>query len=50
VAKHKIRFEPIGLEIEADEDEVILEEAFRQGVMLMHGCKEGQCPPAKRSS
>jgi propane monooxygenase reductase subunit len=47
VAKHKIRFEPIGLEIEADEDEVILEEAFRQGVMLMHGCKEGQCSACK---
>jgi propane monooxygenase reductase subunit len=47
VAKHTVRFEPIGLEIEADEDEVILEEAFRQGVMLMHGCKEGQCSACK---
>ncbi|MDP9424637.1 MAG: 2Fe-2S iron-sulfur cluster binding domain-containing protein, partial [Actinomycetota bacterium] len=47
MAKHKVRFEPIGLEIEADEDQVILEEAFRQGVMLMHGCKEGQCSACK---
>ena len=47
MAKHKIYFEPVGLEIEADEDEYILEEAFRQGVMLMHGCKEGQCSACK---
>src|SRR3712207_9366405 len=45
--KHKIYFEPVGIEIEVDEDEHILEEAFRQGVMLMHGCKEGQCSACK---
>ena len=47
MAKHKIHFEPVGIEIEADEDEYILEESFRQGVMLMHGCKEGQCSACK---
>ena len=47
MAKHTVRFEPIGLEIEAHEDEFVLEEAFRQGVMLMHGCKEGQCSACK---
>ncbi len=45
--KHVIRFEPVGVEIEADEDETILRSAFRQGVMLMHGCKEGQCAACK---
>ena len=45
--KHKILFEPVGIEIEVDEDEYVLEEAFRQGVMLMHGCKEGQCSACK---
>src|SRR4028118_2145209 len=45
--KHKIYFEPVGIEIEVDEDEYVLEEAFRQGVMLMHGCKEGQCSACK---
>ena len=45
--KHKIYFEPVGIEIEADEDEHVLEESFRQGVMLMHGCKEGQCSACK---
>ena len=40
---HTVRFEPVGLEIEVDEDETILNAAFRQGLMLMHGCKEGQC-------
>jgi propane monooxygenase reductase subunit len=47
VAKHKVYFEPIGIEIEADEDENVLEESFRQGIMLMHGCKEGQCSACK---
>ncbi|QRP49307.1 FAD-binding oxidoreductase [Amycolatopsis sp. FDAARGOS 1241] len=45
--KHNIRFEPVGIDIEADEDETILDAAFRQGVMLMHGCKEGQCSACK---
>jgi propane monooxygenase reductase subunit len=45
--KHTVRFEPVGLEIEVDEDETVLEAAFRQGVMLMHGCKEGQCAACK---
>src|SRR3954447_4207672 len=40
--KHTVRFEPIGIEMEADEDETLLNAAFRQGLMLMHGCKEGQ--------
>ena len=45
--RHTVRFEPVGLEIEADEDETVLQAAFRQGVMLMHGCKEGQCSACK---
>jgi propane monooxygenase reductase subunit len=44
---HTVRFEPVGIEIEADEDETVLNAAFRQGVMLMHGCKEGQCSACK---
>ncbi len=47
VDSHKVRFEPVGIEIEVDEQETILEGAFRQGVMLMHGCKEGQCSSCK---
>jgi len=45
--KHTVRFEPIGIEMEADEDETLLNAAFRQGLMLMHGCKEGQCSACK---
>lgn len=45
--KHKVRFEPVDLEIEVDEDETVLDAAFRHGVMLMHGCKEGQCSACK---
>ncbi len=45
--KHTVRFEPVGIEIEADEDETVLNAAFRQGVTLMHGCKEGQCTACK---
>jgi propane monooxygenase reductase subunit len=46
-AKHVVRFEPVGIEIEVDEDQTILRAAFDQGVMLMHGCKEGQCASCK---
>jgi len=44
---HTVRFEPVGIEMEADEDETVLAAAFRQGIMLMHGCKEGQCSACK---
>jgi propane monooxygenase reductase subunit len=45
--KHHVRFEPVGVEIEVDEDQTILRAAAEQGVMLMHGCKEGQCASCK---
>ncbi|MCW2993476.1 MAG: ascD, partial [Conexibacter sp.] len=45
--KHIARLEPVGIEMEVDEDETILDAAFRQGLMLMHGCKEGQCAACK---
>jgi propane monooxygenase reductase component len=45
--KHLVRFEPVGIEIEVDEEQTILSAAFAQGVMLMHGCKEGQCASCK---
>ena len=45
--KHKVYFEPVDIEIEAGEEETVLDAAFRQGVMLMHGCKEGQCAACK---
>lgn len=48
MAKHKVRFEPVGIEIEADEEETVLGAAFRQGVSLFHGCKEGQCAACKQ--
>jgi propane monooxygenase reductase subunit len=46
-AIHTVRFEPVGVEIEIEEGETVLEAAFRQGVSLMHGCKEGQCASCK---
>ncbi|MBV8989030.1 MAG: 2Fe-2S iron-sulfur cluster binding domain-containing protein [Solirubrobacterales bacterium] len=45
--RHKVTFEPVDLEIEVSEDETVLESAFRQGIMLAHGCKEGQCSACK---
>jgi propane monooxygenase reductase component len=45
--KHVVRFEPVGIEIEVDETQTVLRAAFDQGVMLMHGCKEGQCAACK---
>jgi propane monooxygenase reductase component len=44
---HTVRLEPVGMEFDVDEDETILAGAFRQGLMLMHGCKEGQCAACK---
>jgi len=45
--KHIVRFEPVGIEIEVDEEQTVLRAAFEQGIMLMHGCKEGQCASCK---
>lgn len=45
--KHLVRFEPVDLEMDVEEDETILDAAFRQGVALMHGCREGQCGACK---
>ena len=45
--KHVVRFEPVGIEIEVAEDQTILRAAAEQGIMLMHGCKEGQCASCK---
>lgn len=44
---HRVRFEPVDIEIEANEDETVLDAAFRQGIMPLHGCKEGQCSSCK---
>ena len=45
--KHVVRFEPVGVEIEADEEQNVLRAAAEQGITLMHGCKEGQCAACK---
>jgi propane monooxygenase reductase component len=45
--KHVVRFEPVGVEIEVDEDQTVLRAAAEQGITLMHGCKEGQCAACK---
>src|SRR6201994_4303658 len=44
---HIVRFEPVGIEMEVAEGETVLDAAFRQGISLMHGCKEGQCSSCK---
>ena len=44
---YKVRLEPVGLEMDVEEGETVLEAAFRQGIALMHGCKEGQCGSCK---
>lgn len=44
---HIVRFDPVDLEMEVSEDETVLDAAFRQGIALMHGCREGQCSACK---
>ncbi len=44
---HLVRLEPVGVEFEAEPGETLLNAAFRQGIALPHGCKEGQCSACK---
>ena len=46
-AVHTVRFEPVGIEMDVHEGETVLDAAFRQGISVMHGCKEGQCSSCK---
>src|SRR6195952_3361586 len=46
-AVHTVRFEPMGIEMDVQEGETVLDAAFRQGISVMHGCKEGQCASCK---
>jgi propane monooxygenase reductase subunit len=43
----RVYFEPIDEEIECDDDETVLDAAFRQGYSLVYGCREGQCSACK---
>ncbi|HZE03770.1 MAG TPA: 2Fe-2S iron-sulfur cluster-binding protein, partial [Solirubrobacteraceae bacterium] len=43
----RVRFEPIGEEIDCAAGETVLDAAFRQGYNLAHGCREGQCSACK---
>ena len=43
----RVLFEPIGEEIDCDEDESVLDAAFRHGFNLVYGCREGQCSACK---
>jgi len=47
VPTHRVKFEPVDIEIDVDQDENVLHAAFRQGLMLAHGCKAGQCSACK---
>lgn len=38
---------PVDVEFEVEDGETILNAAFRQGIALPHGCKEGQCSACK---
>ena len=44
---HTVRFEPVGVEMEVEEGEWVLDAAFRQGIAVAHGCREGQCSSCK---
>ena len=44
---HTVRFEPVGVEMEVEEGEWVLDAAFRQGLAIPHGCREGRCSSCK---
>ncbi|MCW2958251.1 MAG: Methane monooxygenase component [Solirubrobacterales bacterium] len=43
----RVALEPIGEEIDCGDDETVLDAAFRQGLSLVYGCREGQCSACK---
>jgi len=43
----RVRFEPLGEEIDCEAGETVLDAAFRHGFNLAHGCREGQCSACK---
>ncbi len=45
--RHRVKFEPVEIEIDVERGETVLDAAFRQGLTLAHGCKEGQCAACK---
>ena len=47
MSTHTVRLSPVGVEFEAEPGETLLNAAFRQGIALPHGCKEGQCSACK---
>jgi propane monooxygenase reductase subunit len=47
ITTHRVRFEPVGIEMDVEDGETVLDAAFRQGISVMHGCKEGQCSSCK---
>ena len=47
MTSYTVRLNPVGVEFEVEEDETVLDAAFRQGISLPHGCKEGQCSACK---
>ncbi len=44
---HTVRLEPVGVEMEVEEGEWVLDAAFRQGIAIPHGCREGRCSSCK---
>lgn len=42
-----VRLQPVDVAFEVEEGETVLDAAFRQGIALPHGCKEGQCSACK---
>lgn len=42
-----VRLRPVDVEFEVEDGETVLGAAFRQGIALPHGCKEGQCGACK---
>ncbi len=44
---HIVRLQPVDVEFEVEDGETVLDAAFRQGISLPHGCKEGQCSACK---
>src|SRR5699024_3847799 len=47
MTKYTITVEPVGREVQCDEDQTILDACLRAGVWLPHSCTHGTCATCK---
>lgn len=47
--RHRVTIEPLGVQVECDEDQPILDACLRAGIWLPHACTHGTCGTCKQT-